>query len=222
MRLIVLLCTIWLTGCSYTRHTHATYFRGGDERRVHRSLMEAYDDNPWVSVSALIISYPADQSFISTRELMGDRRTQAFQQYRYFQFGTEGHSFISPEQASEILALADKLDTVQSVEMPHLNVLVNNSGGTTVGMLPGFSVWLRTLAVTGSSATIKYRVETWELDGITRSDLDADWEMSGEAELDLGVCYLRTIATDDPQLKVAVLLRLVSVSHPNQKENTEA
>ena len=94
--------------------------------------------------------------------------------------------------------------------------------GITVGMLPGFSVWLRTLAVTGSSATIKYRVETWELDGITRSDLDADWEMSGEAELDLGVCYLRTIATDDPQLKVAVLLRLVSVSHPDQKENTEA
>lgn len=221
MRIIVVLCTIWLTGCSYTMRTRATYFPGGDETGVHRRLTEAYDDNPWVSVSAWVISYPADQRFISTRELMGDRRTQAFQQFEFFQFGTEGHSFVSPEQASEILALVDKLDAVKSVEMPRLNVLANNTGSTMVGSWPGFGVWLRALTVSGSSATIEYRVMKLGHPYTTPDDQEAKWEMSGEAELGLGVCYLKTIATDDPQFKVAVLLRLVSISHPNQHKNTE-
>lgn len=222
MRVMVLLCTIWLTGCTHTKITRATLFQVGDQNRFHRGLPKDFEDKPWISVSAWIISYPPDQSFISTRELEGDRRTPAFQQYPHLQFGTEGYSFVSPGQASEILALADKLDSVQFVEMPRLNVLVSNSGSSMVGTLPGFSVWLRTLAVTGSSAKIKYRIGKWEVGGSSRSDRDADWEMNGETELDLGVCYLRAIATDNPQLKVAVLLRLLSVSHPDQKENIEA
>lgn len=219
MRIMVLLCTVFLTGCTYTRVAHVN---SSGESRIDRAVSKAFNDQPWVSVSASIISYPADQRFISTRELEGDMRALAFQQYPHLQFAREGYSFLSPEQASEILALAAKLDAVHFVEMPLLDVLVSNSGCAYVGIPNGFSVWLRTLAVSDSNATIKYRVGTWEVAGAPRSDLDLDWEMSGEAELNLGVCYLRTIATDDPQRKVAVLLRLVSVSHPEPKENDEA
>lgn len=220
MRIVVLLCTIWLTGCTHTKVTRATLFHRAEESRFHRGVLKDFKDEPWVSVSASIISYPADQSFISTRELEGNRRTQAFQQYKYFQFGTEGYSFMSPEQASEIRALADKLDAVQFIEMPRQNVLVSNSGASFVRTGQGLSVWLRTLTASGSSATIKYNVKR-EIGGTSQSDWDADWEMSGETELNLGVCYLRTVATDDPQLKVAVLLRLLSVSQPDQKESIE-
>lgn len=222
MRIMVLLCTIWLTGCTYTKTTRATLFQRGDQERFHRDLPKALEDKPWVSVSVWIISYPSDQRFISTRALASDKHTPAFQQYPHLQFAREGYSFVSPEQASEMLALADKLDTVQFVEMPLLNVPVSDSGSSLVGTSTGFGVWLRTLAVSGSSATIKYSVGTSEVAGVSRNEREADWKMNGEAELGLGACYLRTITTDDPQLKVAVLLRLLSVSHPDQEENTES
>ncbi len=222
MRIMVLICTIMLTGCTYTKTTRATLYHGGDESRFHRGVLKDSIDEPWVSVSASIIIYPADQSFISTRELEGDRSTQAFQQYKYFQFGTEGYSFISREQASEILALVDKLEAVQFVEMPLLNVLVSDIASSYVVTSPGYSVRLRTPGASDSTATIKYSVGTREVAGAPRGDRVAVWEMNGEAELDLGVCYLRTIATDDPQLKVAVLLRLLSVSHPDQEESIES
>lgn len=218
MRIMVLLCTIWLTGCTTTRVMHFTM---GDESWSRQGMPTAFKEQPWVSVSAWVISYPADQRFISNREIKGNRRTQSFQQYPHLQFAREGYSFVTAEEASDILALADSLDSVQIVEMPRHDVLVNGSGTSMVGSLPGFGVWLRTLTVSGSSATIEYRVMKLGHPYTTPDDQEAKWEMSGEAELGLGVCYLKTIATDDPQFKVAVLLRLVSISHPNQHKNTE-
>ena len=220
MRVIVLLCAIWLPGCT---HTKVVPVMVGAENRVLNDLPR--EDQAWMSVSAFIITYPADERVVSTRELRRGDRIPDFQQYLHVEFETERSSLLSPGRADEILKLASERSSMQVVEMHRVLAFV---GRTTIvgfgvpararGIQSGFQVKLQAQEISDSNATVKYSVSEFVLHDTSPVDQDEDWDMTGRAELELGKCYLRTTASNDDRFNVAVLLRLMSVSQPCRKE----
>lgn len=227
MRFVVLLCAIWLPGCTHITKASAVMVRA--ENRFLNDQTRELKDQEWISVSAFIITYPADERLISTRELRRGDRIPTFQQYSQAEFETERSSLLTPDRADEILKFASEHCSMQVTEMPRVRTIVGRP--VTVGFgvpasvarstQPGFLLKLQPQEISHSNAKVKYRVSEFVLHDSSPVDQDEDWDMAGRAELGLGKCYMRTTGSNDDRFNVAVLLRLMSVSQPCREESEE-